>query len=398
MTAAKFNWPSNRSTPTLSAVGFENYLQDVQRNGPDAALRNLIGGAVGGSVGGVIDRSKLAFPEIHDDGSDNSQRVFAKNGKHAILSDDALCEWMRLALTVRPESAAALARNSYAKRTLSSTGSQGGFLIPSQLIPELVVDAPKGSTLFKHVRKIPVTTSSGHMPRAATNAVVSWGQENVAIGTGDPSFGKTDFTINRMNVFCEISKEAANDSTPELVEAVGRMFQDAMLLERDRVIAIGSGSGRPLGIYSASGITDVNVTSLTYANLVDLKNAIDQRYWSEPSFVWHFNQNVLGAIMKLVDSTGQPLVRESAIRSEPPTILGVPYVVENSFPDCFIGIGALRYYVWFHREGPLLEVSDQGDAFKQYQVWMRVVERIDGRPVLPPTVPLARSRILSGVS
>lgn len=342
---------------------------------------------------GKADRRFLRFPELGAAGNDGASQASDAETRRTVVRD-----FMRAILQAPSGLAAQRAKLEVNQRVLSTSGSAGGYLIPPGFVPELVVDAPKDSALYQFVRKIPVSQNTGTMPRATTNASVSWGSENTDIEQGDPAFGETSYSLHRLNSLVKLSKEAADDSDPNLVDAVAEMLQQAIIAERDRVIAIGDGTTRPLGIYSASGITNVSVTSLTYANLVELKNSVDPRYWSDPSFRWVFNPTVFGAILKVVDTTGQPIFRESAIRGEPPTILGVPFSLSSASPNNFIFVGALRYYVWFHRGELAMEKTDQGDAFTKHQVWLRIVERVDGRPVLPVDSVMARTRVLAGIS
>ena len=304
------------------------------------------------------------------DSDDPMERLFAPR-QSASPEKRALAAWWR-AVATSPSGMAHLCTDDPAlKRVLSiSADAAGGYLVPSGFIPELIHDAPKMSTLYRMVRKIPVSQQAGTIPRTTANATVSWGTENVAIDEGDPAFGETAYNVHRLNSLVKTSRELAEDSNPGIVDVVSQLFTEAILAERDRVIAVGSGTGQPLGLYSAAGITDVSsVTTLTYGNLVSLKESVDDRYQSDPTFCWHFNQRVKAALMSLVDLHGQPILQRDPTEDFKARILGVPVVVENSFPNNYIGVGALRYYIWFDRGTLGIErTTEGGDAFSLHQL------------------------------
>lgn len=341
-----------------------------------------------------VDRRYLAHPETISDHGENgrtalAEQIFARTGVVASPLHRAMDEWFRFVLFGRmptiPEVTRALSEG---------TDSEGGYVVPPGFIAEIVADAPKISALYQWARRIPVRTMAGEIPTVATNASVSWGSENTAMGEGDPAFGQGTWTINRMNALVKQSRELANDSNPNIVEFVTGLFREKIVEERDRVVAVGTGSGQPMGLYSATGITDLDtITSLDYSALVDIHEGVDQRYFSAPNCRWQFNQNVKAEIMKIYDSQGQPLIQLDPTMGFRPMLFGHSISIENSLPDNYVGFGDLRFYLVFDRETLGVERSTEaGTAFATHQLWIKFWERWDGKPILPPTVPLVRAR------
>jgi HK97 family phage major capsid protein len=368
-----------------------------------------------------IDRKYLAFPEAHrqsDPSADYSEcdltdvtpwdelpvdaqlrrKVLTKSLLRKVLFSTSTDE----SLKSYGDQARAVAKMSV--RTMSSAGgggSEGGYLIPPGYIPYLVKDIPRLSVLYPKVTTLPTGQSnSGRLPTVATNATSSWGSESVAIDPGDPSFGQATYTIYRHNTRIVLPLELVADSNPAIVETVIGLIQEAMAHERDRCIAYGNGSGRPTGIYQSSGITDVSgITSITYPNLNKMLFSVDMRWHDSPSFCWTLNQNVLSACAALVDDHGIPILRTGGIGNGlPPTLLGKPFVVSNSFPNTYIGIGLLAGYLWFDR-GDMGMLTEMGGAYADaHQMMIKVWERADGKYVNTPTSRFARSKILAGIT
>lgn len=284
-------------------------------------------------------------------------------------------------------------------RALSSTPGEGGYLIPPGFISYLVRDIPRMSVLFPLVRVWPTgQANSGKLPTVATNAASSWGAESTEISSTDPTFSEAAWAVERHNAFAVIPFEAVNDTSPELVDTVVTLIQEAMAEERDRVIAYGNGSGRPTGIYQSTGITDVSgVTSITWANLNKILYSVDERWHNVPNARWALNQNVLNAISSKLDDYGQPLFRP-AVGDMPGTILGKRYVVSNSLPNNFIGYLDFGHYFWFDRNDMGMAKDSGGKYFEKHQMAIKVWERVDGKFVSPPTKAGARSRLLAGVT
>jgi HK97 family phage major capsid protein len=338
-----------------------------------------------------VDRSFLAVPEvIPQEQRPDFDTIMGRGMAGRSPLQQRMGEWFRAVLFNR------MPQDAIVIRALSEgTDSEGGYVVPPGFIPEVIRDVEKLSNLYQHCRVISVPTNAGEIPVVATNAGVTWGSEGVAFGQSDPAFGTKTYAVQRMNVLVKISRELANDANPNIVDLVTQLFREKVVEERDKVVAIGTGSGQPMGLYSATGLTEVSFTSLTYSNIVDLHETVDERYFPSPSTRWVFNQRVKEQVMKILDDNGRPIFQVDPANGFRATILGHPVSIESRCPNNFMFFGDLRYYMIFTREQLGVEQSTQaGDAFAAHQMWMKFWERWDGKPVLPPTCPMARNRTL----
>jgi HK97 family phage major capsid protein len=438
---SKFVWPSVKEAQAASAAEAEKRaLTEDQKNANEKATdakeirdaaANVLGDKAGEEIAAKvaeeirklgldkIDRRHLMFP-----GAETAQRKSALNVRNILDGSTPVKHWdaertadvdaglrafFHKVLLNKPIASSLEDRglvDDIVVRTLSSSDSEGGYLIPPGYIPYLTADLPKIAKLLPLVTTFPTGGApSGEMPTVATNATVAWGSENTAIGAGDPVFGTATYAVNRMNVFCDMPRELVNDTNPRIVDTIIGLFRQAMADELDRCIAYGNGSGKPTGIYQATTITDVSgVTSLSstsaagYLNLIKIMHSVDQRYHSDPSCRWVFNQNVLAMIESILDGQNQPVFRPG-IGEMPSTVLGKPFVVHNGLPNTFIGFGALRYYYLFdHGDMGMESTTTGGDSFKKHQVLIKFWQRLDGKYVSPAHKPFARSKILANVT
>jgi len=272
----------------------------------------------------------------------------------------------------------------YQKALSEATDAAGGYLTPDGFRTELIKRAAELSELYPYVRKVPVNTDSGNGPSLSTDVSITWGTaENTALTETDPAFGQVTWSISKMSALTYISRELVSDSNPGIIQVVTELFQEAIAAERDKRIAVGTGSSQPEGLVSASGISTVSGCSgtLTYAKLVTLKYGLARKYHKRAR--WIMGETTLGWISKLVDNNGQPLIRDPLVSGEPPLILGLPYSTQVNIDDGLIIIGDLGYYFWFDRQQMVIESTTVGgDTFEKHQVGLKVVERCDGKVAL----------------
>lgn len=342
-------------------------------------------------IDNVTDRRHLVIPETQEGGSLES-RILGINGKvHTNPVRECMDQWFRFVLFSRE------IKHEVVKRAMSvGSDPAGGYIVPPGFIPEVIGDAPKLSGLYQYCRRIPVGVPAGEIPNLATDVSVTWGSENTAITENQPVLGRKTWAVNRMNVITKQSRELVNDSNPNVVDYVTDLFRRKIVEERDRVVVKGTGSGQPLGIYSASGLTEVTApTEVDFEFLVAMHESVDERYFNSGSIRWSFSQAMKRRIMTVRDDEGRPIVHMDPTQGFRLTLFGHPISVETFWPAHTVFFGDLMYYLIFDRETLGMERSTEagdatGGAFTSHQLWIKFFERWDGVPVVSvPTVPMA---------
>lgn len=233
---------------------------------------------------------------------------------------------------------------------VGTSGSQGnGYaLAPEEFSKEIIAAVEKDTQLYKIVDKIPVSgVGSLGMPYESTDASdAAWTNEvpdSEIEGDSSWAFKKREIVPSDLVKLVKVSKKmlaAAAIPVDQLVrEKLAYKFMSAF----EKGILTGTGSGQPLGVFTASanGIpADRDITSDRSAfkkasgmicsadDLIKMKMNLRPAY--RKNAVWVMHTAILQSVMLLKDNDGQYLWRPGLRDGEPDTILGMP-VIESEF-------------------------------------------------------------------
>lgn len=223
--------------------------------------------------------------------------------------------------------------------------ASGGYLYaPVQFVDRLIKAVDDAVFIRQWATVIAVTDgeSLGVPTLEADPADADWTTE-LATGSEDTamSFGRRELNPHPLAKRIKISRKllrkapsAENLVLSRLAYKFGITFEKALLT--------GSGSGQPLGVFTASadGIstsrdvsTDNTTTAMTFDGLINAKYTLKQQYW--PRARWLFHRDAVKMIAKLKDSNNQYLWRESVRVGEPDRILGLPVFMSEYAPNTF---------------------------------------------------------------
>lgn len=215
----------------------------------------------------------------------------------------------------------------------TGTGSAGGFTVP----PSFLAEIERAMLAFGAVREVARVISSdigSSLAIPTLNDTSNTGRiinENAALTNTALTFGQTALPVYMYS----------SDS----VLMSYQMLQDAILVEQllpsllgERLGRItnahfttGTGTAQPQGVATgavngATGATG-NTTSVPYASLLALQHSVDPAY--RPQSAWMMNDASLRVIKGLVDGQQRPLWLPGVAASEPDTILGNRYVINQ---------------------------------------------------------------------
>lgn len=277
--------------------------------------------------------------------------------------------------------------------------SEGGYLVPDEF-ERTLVKALEEENIFRSLAKI-IQTSSGDrkIPVVTTHGSASWLDEEELLSESDEVFGQTSLSAYKLGTFIKVSDELLNDSVFDLEGYISTEFARRIGSKEEEAFFTGDGSGKPTGIFAASGGADVGVTSaaaaaLTADELIDLFYSLRSPYRKKA--VWVMNDSTVKAIRKLKDGNGQYLWQPALTAGTPDTILNRPVYTSSYVPAIAAGAKTIAFgdfgYYWI--------ADRQGRSFKRLnelfattgQVGFMATQRVDGKLILSEAVKVLQQK------
>lgn len=211
-----------------------------------------------------------------------------------------------------------------------------------------------------------VTSSHGReTPYPVYDDTANEGEIITAGGTdtasADPSTAKLMLKayIFSSKVF-SLAKDWMQDITHNADALVSKMGADRISVHLDRKLTVGTGTNEPGGAVSGAtvGKTSTATNAVTYNEFLDLIHSLKEPY--RDGAVLMMNDATLLAVKKLVDGDGNSIwfhgAAGNAGNSIPPTIAGVPYIVNPYMANLGAGNKPVLYGN-FQRGYVLLDVT-----------------------------------------
>lgn len=215
-------------------------------------------------------------------------------------------------------------------RAMSLTDADGGFMIPFQLDPAVMITA-NGS--FNQVRQIArVVQATGDVWHGISSAGVtgSWDGEGVEVSDDSPTLAQPAVPVYKGDVFVAQSFEVSADAA-SLANEIANMIA----FEKDRMESVafvtGSGSGQPTGIITAltggsSVITSTTTDTFAVGDVYKTDDALPARYAANGSWLAH---RAIYNKMRQFDTNGGSALWGQLADARNPGLLGRPdYVAE----------------------------------------------------------------------
>lgn len=225
------------------------------------------------------------------------------------------------------------------ERAMSLTDSAGGYLVPFQLDPTVIITSD-GS--FSEIRRISrKVIATGDVWNGVSSGAVSWSWDAQAAEVSDDTttFAQPTIPIYKGQAFVPISREALMDEA-NVAQEVGRLLAFGKDTLEAVAFATGAGSTEPTGIITALAGSSAEISSVTndQFGLVDvyaLDNALPARYRQRAT--WVANRSIYNRIRQF-DTSGGAALWERLGADVPALLLGRP-AVEAEAVDGTLGTG-----------------------------------------------------------
>lgn len=267
--------------------------------------------------------------------------------------------------------------------------ADGGYLVPEEYDHRLIDILTEENIMRNLATKI--TTSGEHKINiAATKPAASWIEEGGALTWGDATFDQILLDAHKLHVAIKVTEELLYDNAFGLENYIITQFGKALANAEEDAFLNGDGTGKPLGLFAATGGGQI-VSTLTAAiksdDMLDLVYALKRPYRKSASFI--LNDQTLSALRKLKDNNGAYIWQPSYQAGEPDRILGYAVHTSAYAPTDAIAFGDYSYY----------NIGDRGSrSFSELRelfagngmIGYVAKERVDGKLILPEAVQILK--------
>lgn len=224
------------------------------------------------------------------------------------------------------------------ERAMSLTDNAGGYLIPFQLDPAVIITSDGTLNETRRVSRNVIAT--GDVWNGVSSAAVSWSWDAEAAQASDDAttFAQPSISIHKAVGFVPISIEALQDEANVAAE-VGRLLAFGKDTLESSAFATGSGSGQPYGVITALNTIAGSLVSATTNNsfglpdVYKLDEQLPARY--RKAATWAAHRTIYNDIRQF-DTSGGAALWERLGADVPPLLLGRP-AIENEGMDSSIG-------------------------------------------------------------
>lgn len=264
-----------------------------------------------------------------------------------------------------------------AKALSEGTDSAGGFLVPVQMVADLIRRRPGMAVLAGRATNITASSDRVWAPRvgAASSDTTMYSSAVSVTDVGEvpaaaaadtnPAFEQVAITMHALKAETRLSRFLVADAAFNIESLLAEEFGIATMLGKDDRFLTGNGIGKPIGIVNDPNVTTINsgaAAALTADGIKDLVYGLASQYRAMSTVV--LSTSALTAIRKLKDGSGRYLWDGGygdISGGVPATIEGRPYLVSdfldsvsaNTYP---MFIGDLSAYWTIERQGFTVEV------------------------------------------
>lgn len=252
-------------------------------------------------------------------------------------------------------------------RSMSLTDAAGGYLVPFQLDPTVILsNAGTSNENLRAAFTVKLATGDTWNGITSDGVVASWDPELSEVSDDSPTLASPSIPIYRGSAFVPFSIEVGQDAAG-FQQMLSEAFADAKARLEAATFITGTGVGQPKGLITAAvaaGKTVATATADTFAiaDLYSLKRALPARF--RPNASWLGNEDVFDLARQFATGTNTAAFWAEMADGTPPRLLGKP-VVESSAMDGTIDTAAnnyllvygdLRKYVVADRIGTTVEL------------------------------------------
>lgn len=273
--------------------------------------------------------------------------------------------------------------------------ANGGYLVPDEYDSRLI-DGLTEENIFRKLGTTIKTSGEHKINIAATKPAAAWIEEGGTLTFGDATFAQIILDAHKLHVAVKVTEELLYDNAFNLENYILAQFTKALANTEEDAFLNGDGTGKPLGIFDATGGGQVGVTtsgsSITADEAINLVYTLKRPYRKNAAFIT--NDQTLSVLRKLKDNNNAYIWQPSYQAGEPDRLLGYPVYTSAYVPVIAAGAPVMAFgdYSYYN-------IGDRGSrSFAELKelfagqgmVGFVAKERVDGKLVLPEAIQILK--------
>jgi HK97 family phage major capsid protein len=287
-------------------------------------------------------------------------------------------------------------------------GSLGGFTVPEQFVPTLLMlpllePIVRGRAFTirgtSNVAKVPRIHESSRASNVHGGVTGNWTAEGASISVSNPAFGQAVLMAKKLALLTYASNELLDDNAVGLNDVLVRIFSDALNWFEDKAFIDGSGVNEPLGLRNAPCKDSVTTTASQFYIVDACKLFANLLPGSERNAIWLMNPSLREELPQMLSVGGSateniwyPKSLSIKDAPDPWRLLGMPIFwtehLEALGTDEDVMLVDLSYYLLLERQDIRAAVSTDA-RFANDETGYRLTLRSDGQPWPSSTLTLA---------
>lgn len=282
----------------------------------------------------------------------------------------------------------------------TGTGGQGGYLVPTEFVPNLLMAAAEQSVVRSKATVIPMTSRSVQIPaldlasdpasgdtQFLGGLTASWTEEASALVQKDPSFKQVEIVAYELSGYSVVSNTLMADSAVGLEALLTRLFGGAIAWYEDHAFLRGNGVGKPLGMMESAAAIAVTRNTANDFKLVDAARMLGRLLpgWSSKATCWVMSPSVVEKVIQMSDSSSRAVWIPNAREALPMTLFGLPIAISEKMKQLGAAkdvlLADMRHYLIGDRQQIEIAFSEHFKFSNNQGAW-RFVSRVGGQPWL----------------
>lgn len=265
----------------------------------------------------------------------------------------------------------------------------GGYLVPVEYDSRLI-EVLNEENIMRGLATEIQTSGQHKINIASSQPAAAWIEEGAALTFGEGKFEQIYLDAHKLHVAIKVTEELLYDSAFDLENYILTKFGSALANAEEDAFLNGDGSGKPTGIFAATGggkLANTLTAAIKSDDVMNLVYSLKRPYRKNASFI--LNDATLSSLRKLKDNNGAYIWQPSYTEGEPDRLLGYKVHTSAFAPKNAISFGDYSFY----------NIGDRGTrSFAELRelfagngmVGFVAKERVDGKLVLAEAVQILK--------